>query len=131
PEESRRALLEPYSKQPSLGNTPNVPRPEIQTFGGPNSKKESQNATGGPKASQRAAAFRIRTPQRLADRWRQRQLTVLLLQRASRLRPGRSVHSARRFLPNSPSETISSIAHLLWPGRCRSAISNACKYSMR
>ena len=49
PEESRRALLEPYSKQPSLGNTPNVPRPEIQTFGGPNTKKESQNATGGPE----------------------------------------------------------------------------------
>src|SRR6516225_7087075 len=28
PEESRQALLEPYSKQPSLGNSPSVPRPE-------------------------------------------------------------------------------------------------------
>jgi len=49
PEESRRALLEPYSKQPSLGNTPNVPRPEAQTFGGPKTRQESQNATGGPE----------------------------------------------------------------------------------
>src|SRR5262249_58924180 len=38
PEEARRALLEPYSKQPSLGNTPSAPRPETQTFGGPNTK---------------------------------------------------------------------------------------------
>jgi len=49
PEEARRALLEPYSKQPSLGNTPSVPRPETQTFGGPNTKQESQNAIGGPQ----------------------------------------------------------------------------------
>ena len=49
PEEARRALLEPYSKQPSLGNTPSAPRPETQTFGGPNTKQESRNAIGGPE----------------------------------------------------------------------------------
>ena len=49
PEESRRALLEPYSKQPSLGGTPTQPRPEAQTFGGPNANQESQNAVGGPQ----------------------------------------------------------------------------------
>jgi hypothetical protein len=49
PEESRRALLEPYSKQPSLGSTPTQPRPEAQTFGGPNANQESQNAVGGPQ----------------------------------------------------------------------------------
>ena len=42
PEESRQALLEPYSKQPSLGNSPSVPRPEPQTFGGPNANQQSQ-----------------------------------------------------------------------------------------
>ena len=49
PEESRQALLEPYSRQPSLGNSPSVPRPEPQTFGGPNANQESQNAVGGPR----------------------------------------------------------------------------------
>src|SRR6516164_8429640 len=49
PEESRQALLEPYSKQPSLGNSPSVPRPEPETFGGPNANQESQNAVGGPR----------------------------------------------------------------------------------
>lgn len=49
PEESRRALMEPASKQPSLGGTPSAPRPEGQTFGGPNAKQESQNAVGGPQ----------------------------------------------------------------------------------
>ena len=49
PEESRRALLEPSSKQPSLGNSPSVPRPEPQTFGGPNANQESKNAVGGPQ----------------------------------------------------------------------------------
>jgi hypothetical protein len=49
PEESRRALMEPISKQPSLGETPSAPRPEVQTFGGPNSQRESQNAAGGPE----------------------------------------------------------------------------------
>ncbi|HEY6699815.1 MAG TPA: hypothetical protein VI137_03205 [Pseudolabrys sp.] len=49
PEESRRALLEPVSKQPSLGGTPSAPRPDAQTFGGPNAKQESQNAVGGPQ----------------------------------------------------------------------------------
>lgn len=48
PEESRRALLEAVSKQPSLGGTPSAPRPDAQTFGGPNAKQESQNAVGGP-----------------------------------------------------------------------------------
>jgi hypothetical protein len=47
PEESRRALLEPISKQPSSGSAPSVPRSETQTFGGPNTKQESQNAIGG------------------------------------------------------------------------------------
>jgi hypothetical protein len=49
PEESRRALLKPVSKQPSPGSTPSMPRPEGQTFGGPNTKPESQNAIGGPQ----------------------------------------------------------------------------------
>ena len=40
PEESRRALLEAVSKQPSLGGTPSAPRPDAQTFGGPNAKRE-------------------------------------------------------------------------------------------
>ena len=61
PEESRRALLEPYSKQPSLGNTPNVPRPEAQTFGGPNTRQESQNATGGPEGLTTAGSTPDRT----------------------------------------------------------------------
>jgi hypothetical protein len=47
PEDSRRALLEPISKQPSSGSAPSVPRSETQTFGGPNTKQESQNAIGG------------------------------------------------------------------------------------
>jgi hypothetical protein len=49
PEESRRALMTPVSKQPSLGSTPSVPRPEAQTSGGPATKQESQNAVGGPQ----------------------------------------------------------------------------------
>jgi len=61
PEESRRALLERYSKQPSLGNTPSVPRPEGQTVGGPNTRQESQNATGGPEALTTAGSTPDRT----------------------------------------------------------------------
>ena len=49
PEESRRALMTPISKQPSLGDVPSAPRPEAQTFGGPNTRQESQNAAGGPQ----------------------------------------------------------------------------------
>jgi hypothetical protein len=51
PEESRRALMTPISKQPSAGDTASAPRPEAQTFGGPNTKQESQNAAGGPQGS--------------------------------------------------------------------------------
>src|SRR5215475_2670764 len=47
PEEARRALLTPISKQPSVGDTPSPPRPEAQTVGGPSTKRESQNAIGG------------------------------------------------------------------------------------
>ena len=61
PEESRRALLAPYSKQPSLGNTPSVPRPEGQTVGGPNTRQESQNATGGPEGLTTAGSTPDRT----------------------------------------------------------------------
>jgi hypothetical protein len=49
PEESRRALRTPISKQPSLGDVASTPRPEMQTFGGPNTQQESQNAAGGPQ----------------------------------------------------------------------------------
>jgi hypothetical protein len=49
PEESRRALMTPVSKQPSLGETPSAQRPEVQTFGGPSTKQESQNAAGDPQ----------------------------------------------------------------------------------
>jgi hypothetical protein len=49
PEETRRALMTPISKQPSAGDTAGAPRPEVQTFGGPNTKQESQNAAGGPQ----------------------------------------------------------------------------------
>ena len=48
PEEVRRAMMTPISKQPSVGGTPSTPRPEAQTFGGPGAKQESQNAIGGP-----------------------------------------------------------------------------------
>ena len=49
PEEVRRALLMPVSKQPSAGNVPSAPRPEVGTFGGPSAKQESTNAVGGPQ----------------------------------------------------------------------------------
>lgn len=49
PEESRRALRTPISKQPSLGDVASTPRPEMQTFGGPNTQQEAQNAAGGPQ----------------------------------------------------------------------------------
>jgi hypothetical protein len=48
PEEVRRAMMTPISKQPSVGGTPSTPRSEAQTFGGPGAKQESQNAIGGP-----------------------------------------------------------------------------------
>src|SRR5262245_47974917 len=48
PEEARRALLTPISKQPSAGDAPGGPRLEAQTVGGANTKQESQNAIGGP-----------------------------------------------------------------------------------
>src|SRR5262245_40867490 len=38
PDEARRALLTPVSKQPSVGNVPNASRPDAQTFGGPDRK---------------------------------------------------------------------------------------------
>jgi hypothetical protein len=49
PDEARRALLTPISKQPSVGNVPNAPRPEGQTVGGPSANQESKNAVGGPQ----------------------------------------------------------------------------------
>jgi hypothetical protein len=49
PDEARRALLTPISKQPSVGNVPNVSRPDTQTFGGPSANQESKNAVGGPQ----------------------------------------------------------------------------------
>jgi hypothetical protein len=49
PDEARRALLTPVSKQPSAGNMPNATRPEAQTFGGPSANQESKNAVGGPQ----------------------------------------------------------------------------------
>jgi len=109
PEESRQALLEPYSKQPSLGNSPSVPRPEPETFGGPNANQQSQNAVGGPRGLTTAGS----TPNPSASK-------------AGR-RPDRSVRLVRRFLPNFPSETIFSTARLLWVGRCHSPISNVRK----
>jgi len=47
PEEVQRALMMPISKQPSVGDAPITLRPEVQTFGGPSAKQESQNAIGG------------------------------------------------------------------------------------
>jgi len=122
PEESRQALLEPYSKQPSLGNSPSVPRPEPETFGGPNANQQSQNAVGVHEALRLPAALRIQVLQRLADRRRRR-----LLRQTNPHRPDRSVRLVRRFLPNFPSETIFSTARLLWVGRCHSPISNVRK----
>jgi hypothetical protein len=49
PDEARRALLTPVSKQPSVGNVPNVSRADAQTFGGPSANQESRNAVGGPQ----------------------------------------------------------------------------------
>ena len=49
PDEARRALLTPVSKQPSVGNVPNVSRADAQTFGGPSANQESKNAVGGPQ----------------------------------------------------------------------------------
>jgi len=56
PEEARRALLTPISKQPSVGDTPSPPRPEAQTVGGPTTKRESQNAIGGPPGTTTAGS---------------------------------------------------------------------------
>src|SRR5262245_259999 len=53
PDEARRALLTPISKQPSVGNVPNAPRPDAQPVAGPSAKQESKNAVptpGGGKA---------------------------------------------------------------------------------
>jgi hypothetical protein len=47
PDEARRALLTPISKQPSVGNVPNAPRPDTQTVGGPRADQEMKNAVGG------------------------------------------------------------------------------------
>ena len=43
PDEARRALLTPISKQPSVGD---ATRPEAQTFGGPSPNQDSKNAVG-------------------------------------------------------------------------------------
>jgi hypothetical protein len=51
PEESRRALMTPVSKQPSLGSTPSVPRPEAQTAGGPQGLTTAGSAPGSDAAT--------------------------------------------------------------------------------
>ena len=131
PEESRRALLEPISKQPSSGSTPSVPRSETQTFGGPNTKQESQNAIGGTPGLTTGGSAPNSSASKAGGQAASTSTSFHCLPPASRRRPDRSVRLARRSPPNSPSETTSSIARPSWGGHCRSAISSACRYSMR
>ena len=80
---------------------------------------------------QQAAVLRIPALQRLVNMPPQRQPVSHCLPPASCPHPDRSVRLARRSPPNSPSETTSSIARPSRGGHCRSAISSACRYSMR
>ena len=56
PEESRWALMTPVSKQPSTGETPSTPRPEMTTAAGSKEHQESQNAAGGPPGTTTAGS---------------------------------------------------------------------------
>jgi hypothetical protein len=56
PEESRRALMMPISKQPSMGSMPSDPRLETQGSAGPKAQQDSQNAAGGRQGLTTAGA---------------------------------------------------------------------------
>ena len=62
PEEARRALLEPYSKQPSLGNAPSAPRPEPKRSADQIQSRNRGTLSEAPKALQQAVPLRTATP---------------------------------------------------------------------
>jgi hypothetical protein len=124
PEESRRALRTLVSKQPSLGNVASTPRPEMQTFGGPNTRQESQNAAGGLQGLTSAGSTSDSNTSKTDAKGTS---ATIALPRANHHPPDQLVPSAKPTPRNSPNAATSSIARQSWHCRCRSAISNAIR----